>query len=260
MDACVILGAVLAVPVVIALAANRAQRRGAARREAAPPSSPREDGAAPPAPEDAAPPEPPPMLRTTSPVRLALVRASLVALALALPALALATGSRGLPTVHVAWSVLAAHLGASVALASWLERRAVRGDGAPPGRAAALACAAGTATVLVGVAQAFHVVRTFEGGGAAALEGLQRAIDRAAAEPDVAVARAVLAFGVVAAVWGLPLAGVTRERVLPPAPAWTLGALAVIVTVPGYGLLTLAYEGADAVDGWIGGQAPADDQ
>lgn len=62
---------------------------------------------------------------------------------------------------------------------------------------------------------------------------------------------------VVIAAWGVPVGLLTRERMGPRLPSWAL-LLALVSTLgaalPAYVIMTMAYEGAEAIEGWVGGE------
>lgn len=59
------------------------------------------------------------------------------------------------------------------------------------------------------------------------------------------------------AAWGVPVGLLTRERLAPRLPSWAL-LLALVSTLgaalPAYVIMTMAHEGAEAIDGWVGGE------
>ncbi len=179
--------AVLGLPVVVvALVANHLQGRARRALEAARPA---------PAPgpitasisgataAELVGPRGPAMVRTSWPLRLACLRALLVAGALAFPAAFLASGRSGLTAGHVVSFVLAAHAGLGVAAASWFERRAASRGGSP-GAAALRAASVAVAVWAVGSLQAIYTSHVYDGGGAAAgFEALQLRLDAALRAP-----------------------------------------------------------------------------
>ena len=199
------------------------------------------------------------MLRTSSPLRLGLLRALAVGAALAFPVAFLATGVRGLQPWHVGWFVLCAHAALGVAAASWLERHAATGAGRPPGATALLAGALAAGTRLVGMLQAVYASHAHLGGATAGLATVEAWLVEAAlsaiAGPVVFGAYAGLGLLGVVAGWGVPLGAFILERLRPNLPwnlllGWAFVTLGAVI--PAHVLLFMAYQGAEVVDDWIG--------
>lgn len=189
------------------------------------------------------------MLRTTSPRRLAAVRALLAAVMVAVPT-GLLISSGGGRSGALEAIVLAVHVALSVGVASLAERWAARRD--RPLEGSVLAFLGALVVVFAGVLQGPWAAETLSGAGPEqGLANLQHALERLLNQPSSAIAPAF----VVGAAWAVPLAALTYERVrprewlvLPLAGAGTLGA-----AFAGMFVLAPAYLWAASLDRRIGG-------